>query len=58
MSCATERVSFWERMDFGGTPSPSRSIGMMELAENLQIIYEAQQFRGKILSRKDLGLAG
>ena len=30
-------------------------MGMMELAENLQIIYGAQQLRGKILSRKDLG---
>jgi hypothetical protein len=56
MSCAF-RVSFilGERQIFG-VPLPSRSMGMMELAENLQIIYGAQQFRGKILSRKDLGL--
>jgi hypothetical protein len=28
---------------------------MMDLAEDLEIIYGAQQLRGKILSRKDLG---
>ena len=40
----------------GVSPSPW-STGMMDLAENLEVIYGAQQLRGKILSRKDLGLA-
>jgi len=35
---------------------PSRSIGIIELGENLKIIYGAQSLRGKILSRKELGL--
>jgi hypothetical protein len=46
----------WESDGFWGTPSPSRSIGIMQLAENLEIVYGAQEFRGKILSRRDLGL--
>ena len=39
-----------------GYPSPSQSIGIMQLAENLEVIYGAQVLRSKILSRKDLGL--
>jgi hypothetical protein len=45
-------------MDFQGTPSPSRSIGIIHLAENLKIICVAQQLRGKILSRRDLAPVG
>ena len=37
-----------------GIPSP-RSIGIANLAENFEVIHGAQEFRGKILSRKDLG---
>jgi hypothetical protein len=37
----------------GDTPSPS-IFGIFELAENLEIIYDAQSLRGKIFSRKDL----
>jgi hypothetical protein len=36
------------------TPSPFRSTGISYLEENLEVIYGAQQLRGKILSRKDL----
>ena len=39
---------------FRGSPYPSRSIGTMDLAENLKVIYVAQQLRRKILSHKDL----
>jgi hypothetical protein len=39
---------------FRRTPSPSRSIGISDIGENLEIIYGAQQLRGKILSRKNL----
>src|SRR5437660_5235803 len=46
-----------EVMDFGGT-LPSRSIGIMRLAENLEVIYGAQELRGKILSRRHLGPIG
>jgi hypothetical protein len=45
----------WESDGFWGT-LPSRSIGIMQLAENLAVIYGAQALRGKILSRRDLGL--
>jgi hypothetical protein len=41
-----------------GYPPPSRSIGIIELAGNLEIIYGAQQLTGKILSRKDLAFVG
>ena len=44
-------------MDFG-VPLPSQSIGIMRLAENLEVIYGAQELRGKILSRRDLGPIG
>ena len=37
-----------------GTPLPLRSIGIMELEENLKLISERQQVTGKILSCKDL----
>src|SRR5579864_1025002 len=37
---------------------PSRSIGISDIAQNHEVIYGAQQLRGKILSRKDLGPAG
>jgi hypothetical protein len=40
-------------MDFG-VPPPLLSIGISDVAENLEIIYGAQQLRGKILSRKEL----
>ncbi|PYX69648.1 MAG: hypothetical protein DMG78_21375 [Acidobacteria bacterium] len=46
-----------EVMDFWGT-LPSRSIGIMRLAENLEVIYGAQELRGKILSRRHLGPIG
>jgi len=45
-------------MGFRGYPSPSRSTGIIELRENLEVIYGAQELRGKILSRKDLGPIG
>ena len=49
---------FGKPVEFG-VPSPSaRSIGIMQLAENLKVIYGAQQLRGKILSRKDLDHVG
>ena len=44
-------------VDFG-VPLPSRSIGMMQLAENFKVIYGAQQLKGKILSHKDLDSIG
>ena len=47
-------VAFWELVMVWGIPLPSRSTGMMELEENLEIIYGAQQLTGKILSRNDL----
>jgi hypothetical protein len=40
-------------MKLGYPPSP-RISGIIDLAENREIIYVAQWFRGKILSRKDL----
>src|SRR5580765_8896445 len=46
---------FGKWVQFSGIPPPPRSIGMMDLAETLKIICGAQQLRGKILSRKDLG---
>jgi hypothetical protein len=46
-------VSFWELVVVR-VPSPSRSIGVIDIAGNLEIIYGAQQLRGKILSRRDL----
>ena len=39
-------------------PSPFRSIGIIELGKKLEIIYGAQGFRGKILSRKELAAVG
>ena len=36
---------------------PRRSIGITNLAVNLEIIYGAQSLRGRILSRNDLGLS-
>src|SRR5215467_12427495 len=50
-----ELVSFWESGWAWGTPPPSRSIGIIDLGENLKVIYGAQRLRGKILSRRDLG---
>ena len=50
------RFHFGKRVDFRGYPSPSRSIGISDIAENLEKIYGAQELRGKILSRKDLDL--
>jgi hypothetical protein len=47
---------FGKQVQFRGIPLPW-STGMMDLAVSLEIIYGAQQLRGKILSRKDLGLA-
>ena len=44
---------FGKQMDFG-VPLPLRSSGIIDLAENLEMIYGAQAFRGKILSRRDL----
>ena len=41
-----------------GYPSLPRSIGIMQLAKNLKVIYGAQQLRGKILSHKDLDPIG
>jgi len=41
-----------------GYPPPLPSIGIIDLAENRDVIYGAQQLRGKILSRKDLGPIG
>ena len=41
----------------GYTPSP-RISGIIDLGENREIIYGAQQFRGKILSHKDLAPVG
>jgi hypothetical protein len=38
-----------------GVSPPPRSIGIANLAENFEVIHGAQEFRGKILSRKDLG---
>jgi hypothetical protein len=46
---------FGETDGFRGTPSPLRSSGITDLAENLEIIYGAQAFMGKILSHRDLG---
>ena len=42
-------------MDFGRIPLPYQSIGISDITENLEVIYGAQQLRGKILSRRDLG---
>jgi len=39
---------------WAGYASPSRSIAIIELAENLEIIHGAQQLSGKILIRKEL----
>jgi len=41
-----------------GTPSPLGPTGIMELGEISKVIHGAQQLRGKILSRKDLGPVG
>jgi hypothetical protein len=38
-----------------GYPPPPWSSGIIDLAENFEVIYGAQQLRGKILSRRDLG---
>ena len=48
---------FGKRAVMRGIPPPPRSIGMFNLAENCDLIYGAQQLRGKILSRKDLAAA-
>jgi len=46
---------FWESdMVLGYPPPPSRSNGIIKLAENLEIISGAQSLAGKILSHKDL----
>jgi hypothetical protein len=37
-----------------GTPPPPRSIGIIELGENLEKILELQSLAGKILGTKDL----
>ena len=39
-----------------GYPPPYRSIGIIGLGENCEVIYGAQSVTGKILSRKGLGL--
>jgi len=55
------KFHFGKPVDFGvprGTPSPLRSIGIIDLAENRNVIYGGQQLRGKILSRKDLSPIG
>ena len=44
--------------EFGGTPPPWWSIGIIQLAEKLEIIYGAQELTGKILSHKELAPAG
>ena len=46
---------FGKLLGAGDTPSPSRSIGIIELGEDLEIIYGAQSLGGKILSPKELG---
>jgi hypothetical protein len=43
---------------FGVPPPPLGPTGIMELGEIYKVIYGAQQLRGKILSRKDLGPVG
>jgi hypothetical protein len=45
------------RRSFWGIPSPWIS-GIIELGENSEVIYGAQWFRGKILSRKELAPVG
>ena len=39
-----------------GTPSPTRSIGIIELEENSEIIYVAQSVTGKIFRNKELAV--
>ena len=39
----------------GGYPPSPRVFGIMDLAENLEKIYGAEQLTGKILSPKELG---
>ena len=41
-----------------GYPPPPWSSGIIDLGENREIIYGAQWFTGKILSRKELGAYG
>ncbi len=59
-----EKTGTFQQFHFGklewiwGTPSPLGSTGIMELGEIYKVIYGAQQLRGKILSRKDLGPVG
>ncbi len=40
----------------GGYPSPTRSIGIIELEENSEIIYVAQSVTGKIFRNKELAV--
>jgi hypothetical protein len=49
---------FGKWVQFWGIPPPPWSIGIIELGEHLRQNFGAQQLRGKILSRKDLGPAG
>jgi hypothetical protein len=58
MEALQDVVSFRETGGFRGTPLPLRSIAIIDLAENREVIYGSQQFRSKILSRRDLGPLG
>ena len=49
-----KRVPFWETDGFWGIPPPPRISGIIDLEENREIIYGAQQLAGKILIRKEL----
>src|SRR4029077_18589475 len=46
-------VSFWELVVVR-VRLPLRSIGVIDIAGNFEIVYGAQQLRAKILSRRDL----
>jgi hypothetical protein len=49
-------VSFWENLLVSNYPPPTpRSIGIIDLAENCEIIYGVQQLTGKIQETQELG---
>lgn len=52
------RAPFWGNRSVSRYPSPSRSIGIIDLVENLVVIYGTQELSGKIMSHKDLAVGG